>query len=312
MTKNSFFIFVIFLVIGFSIWFSHFGKDIKKTQDLVVEQQEKTQQVLRRRTTSINENNSPSLKHTAEKDRLRQDIQALSVQLEAETQKLSSLQSRLENLRQQLRSKTDPNYGYQISSLSDEIQDLSDSLRIYQWSEGDLDRKVNMALQEQSAELRLAVQQMEQNIIRQEQEIKANQDELSFWIYNNGDMTQKDQRIQYLENALLNQSQELNDMKMQRAQILSNSLEQSKSIQTEASVTASAINEDRYAIQEQMAALRGEIKRLQYLQNQASASKFSLMTQVQQTEKNSQEQQETIKTIEDLIRQKQGELKKME
>lgn len=312
MTKNSFFIFVIVLIVGFSIWFTRFGKDIKKTQDLVVEQQEKAQQVLRRQTASKVPDSTLTAAQAAEKERLQNDIQALSGQLESEAQKLTSLRSRLEYLRQQLTSKVDPNYGYQISDLSDEIQELSDTLRTYQWGERDLDRQVNQALQEQNAALRVSVQQMEQNIVKQEQEMKANQDELSFWVYNNGDMNQKDQRIQYLENALLNQSQLLNDMKTQRAEILTRALEQSQSIQAEARATANAINEDRYNIQEQMSSLRGEIKRLQYLQNQSRTSKFSLMTQVQQAEKNTQGQQDTVKTIEDLIRQKQEQLKKLE
>lgn len=85
---------------------------------------------------------------------------------------------------------------------------------------------------------------MEQNILKQEQEIKVNQDELSYWIYNNNDITQKDERVQYLEEALLNQSQALNDMKTQRAEILTRSMEQSQNIQAQAREVASAINED--------------------------------------------------------------------
>ncbi|MFM6929109.1 MAG: hypothetical protein ACKOX6_11635 [Bdellovibrio sp.] len=312
MTKNSFFIFVIILVIGFSIWFTRFDKDLKKTQDLVVEQQEKTQQVLRRQAASKTQDKGPSIAQAAEKERLRNDIQALSLQLDSEAQKLTSLRSRLGDLKQQLSSKVSPNYGYQISDLSDEIQDLSDTLRSYQWGESDLDRQLNLVLQQQSTALRVSIQQMEQNIVRQEQEVKMNQDELSFWVYNNGDMNQKDERVQYLERTLLNQSQLLNDMKAQRAEILSRSLAQSQSLQAEAQAAASTINEDRYNIQEQISSLRGEIKRLQYLQNQSSTSKFSLMTLVQQAEKNAQGQQDTVKIIEDLIRQKQEALKNLE
>ena len=62
-----------------------------------------------------------------------------------------------------MRSKVDPNYAYQIRNLSDEIQDLYDDLREYRWSESDLDRQLNQALQQQSVALRISVQQMEQN-----------------------------------------------------------------------------------------------------------------------------------------------------
>jgi len=96
MTKNSFFIFVIVLIVGFSIWFTRFGKDIKKTQDLVVEQQEKAQQVLRRQTASKVPDSTLTAAQAVEKERLQNDIQALSGQLESEAQKLSSLRSRLE------------------------------------------------------------------------------------------------------------------------------------------------------------------------------------------------------------------------
>jgi chromosome segregation ATPase len=234
----------------------------------------------RLQTASSTPTDNAIAERASEKARLGSDLQALSTQLESEAQKLNSLRSRLDNLKQQLSSKVDPNYGYQISNLSDEIQDLSSTLREYQWSESDLDRQLNLALQQQSAALRISVQQMEQNILKQEQEIKVNQDELSYWIYNNNDITQKDERVQYLEEALLNQSQALNDMKTQRAEILTRSMEQSQNIQAQAREVASAINEDRYDIQEQMSSLRGEIKRLQYLQNQSRTSQFSLTAQV--------------------------------
>ena len=261
MTKNSFFIFVVVLVVGFAIWFSRFGKELKQTQDLVVDQQERTQRILRRRVAAVPENSRSATEKAALKERLQSDLQGLSTQLKNENDKLDSQRSYLENIKQQLNPKVELNYSSQIRNLSDEIQELSDMLRSYQWAEGDLNREVYQGLQEQNVTFKYSSDQMDQNILIQEQAIKETRDELAYWLLNNSYVNEKEARVQELQGLLADQLQQINDMKIQRAQLSVRSLEQIQSIQNQARGVASTISDSRADIQEQMSSLRGEIQR---------------------------------------------------
>ncbi|MBO9667032.1 MAG: hypothetical protein J7501_09485, partial [Bdellovibrio sp.] len=162
MTKNSLFILVVVLVVGFAIWFSRFGKELKKTQDIVTEQQADTRKILRRQKAAIAES-SPS-PNEALRTRLQEELNAISQQLIQENQKLESMKQQKESITKQFSPQVDLNYTSQIQNAQFQIQSLNEGLQSIRWNDSDMTREATQRQREQDSNLRLYMAQMDQNI----------------------------------------------------------------------------------------------------------------------------------------------------
>lgn len=315
MTKNSLFILVVILVLGFGMWFSKFGQELKRTQEIVSESNDDTQRLLRRRTTATAAETTvaPSPDNRGKRNQLQQEIQSLANQLYQENQKLETQRQYISDIRQRSQSApAETNYRTQISSVTQEISYLTDLMRGDQMSETDIQREAQRLQVEQDASLRFYHEQMDQNIRDQEALLRNTQDEIAFWSMNNNYVNQKEARLQYLQPLLIEQTQQLQNMKVQKLEMSARALEQSQSLQAQARQVASDNTQARQDIQNEIGSLREEIQRLEYAYRQTRFSQMSAQTQVQQAERNLQGQEEVIRSIQELLREKQALLNQLQ
>ncbi|QLY27183.1 hypothetical protein [Bdellovibrio sp. KM01] len=311
MTRNSLIILVVALVIGFGVWFTKFGQELKRTQEIVNEKNDDTQRLLRRRTAAVTE--QPAVDTSLRKAQLQKEIQDLSTQLYQENQKLDSQRKYLDDIR----NKTNPdrvelNYRNQISTANQEIQSLTDLLRGDQFVEAEIQREVQRISTETSTAAKFYTDQMDKNIKDQEAIIRRTQEDLEYWTGNLNYMTLRDQNVRILQQQLAAQNQQLQDMKVQRLQISAQALEQTQNAQAQARQIASENAEARADIQDQIDSLRDQIQRLEYAYRQTRYGQMSAQSQVNQAERNLQGQQEVIRSIQELLREKQSEFNQLQ
>ncbi|WP_413578726.1 hypothetical protein ACLVWU_09345 [Bdellovibrio sp. HCB290] len=313
MTKNSLFILVVLIVVGFGIWFTKFGQELKRTQTLVTESKDDTQRLLKRRTAAVPEVTSGVPQNSLKKDQLQQEVQALSNQLLQENQKLDTQQQYLDQLRE--RSNPDRlefNYRNQVSQAHQEIEYLTDTLNNDQFSESRLQQEVQRLQSEQDVSIRYYNQQMDQNILQQEAVVQKLQQDLQDWQLNFNDLTLQAQRVQELQGQLAEQTQLLQDMKVQKLQLAAQSLERTQQIQNQARDVASQNTNARSEIQEEINSLREEIQRLEYSYRQTRFTQMSAQAQIQQAERNLQGQEDVIRSIRELLQEKQTQLNQLQ
>ncbi|QDK45483.1 hypothetical protein DOM22_10145 [Bdellovibrio sp. ZAP7] len=311
MTRNSLIILVVVLVIGFGVWFTKFGQELKRTQEIVNEKNDDTQRLLRRRTAAVTE--QPTVDNSLRKTQLQKEIQDLSTQLYQENQKLDTQRKYLDDLR----NKTNPdrvevNYRNQISTANQEIQTLSDTLRGDQFNEAEIQREVQRISTETNTAARFYTEQMDKNIKDQEAIIRRTQEDLEYWMGNLNYMTLRDQNVSILQQQLAAQNQQLQDMKVQRLQISAQALEQTQNVQAQARQIASENAAARADVQDQIDSLREQIQRLEYAYRQTRYGQMSAQSQVNQAERNLQGQQEVIRSVQELLREKQGEFNQLQ
>ncbi|WP_413293995.1 hypothetical protein ACLSU7_02570 [Bdellovibrio sp. HCB185ZH] len=311
MTRNSLIILVVVLVIGFGVWFTKFGQELKRTQEIVNEKNDDTQRLLRRRTAAVTE--KPAVDNSLRKTQLQKEIQDLSTQLYQENQKLDTQRKYLDDIR----NKTNPdraefNYRNQISTANQEIQSLTDTLRGDQFNEAEIQREVQRISTETNTAARFYTEQMDKNIKDQEAIIRRTQEDLEYWMGNLNYLTLRDQNVSILQQQLAAQTQQLQDMKVQRLQISAQALERTQTAQAQARQIASENAAARADIQEQIDSLRDQIQRLEYAYRQTRYGQMSAQSQVNQAERNLQGQQEVIRSVQELLREKQGEFNQLQ
>ncbi|WP_413561542.1 hypothetical protein [Bdellovibrio sp. HCB209] len=316
MTKNSLFLLVVIIVVGFAVWFAKFGQDLKRTQEIVSEQNDDTQRLLRRRTTAAVAEPTVAASlpdNSVRKNQLQQEIQSLSNQLYQENQKLETQQQYIDDIRRRSNpTQTELSYRNQISNATQEISYLTDLLRGDQMSESDIQREAQRLQTEQDTSLRFYQEQMDQNIRDQEALLRNTQEEIAFWNLNNNYINEKQARLQTLQQLLIDQTQQLQNMKVQKLELSARALEQSQAIQTQARQVASDNAQAREETQSEITSLREDIQRLEYAYRQRRYSQMSGQSQAQQAERNLQGQQEVIRSIQELLREKQAQLNQLQ
>lgn len=311
MTRNSLVILVVILVIGFGIWFTKFGQELKKTQEIVNEKSDDTQKLLRRRTAAVTE--KPVVDNSVRKTQLQKEIQDLSTQLYQENQKLDTQRKYLDDIRNRNNpDRVEINYRNQISTANQEIESLTDLLRGEQFSEAEVQREVQRITTETNTAVRFYTEQMDKNIKDQEDMIRRTQEDLEYWKANLNYLTLRDQNVLILQQQLANQNQQLQDMKVQRLQISAQALEQTQQAQAQARQIASENATARAEVQDQIDSLRDQIQRLEYAYRQTRFSQMSAQTQVNQAERNVQGQQEVIRSVQDLLKEKQDQFNQLQ
>ncbi len=311
MTRNSLIIVVVVLVVGFGIWFTKFGQELKRTQEIVNEKNDDTQRLLRRRTAAVTE--KPVVDNSLRKTQLQKEIQDLSNQLYQENQKLDSQRQYLDDIRKRGNSdRIEVNYRNQISTANQEIQSLTDSLRGDQYNETEIQREVQRITTETNSAARFYNEQMDKNIKDQEAIIRRTQEDLDYWTGNLNYMTLRDQNVQILQQQLAEQQQQLQNMKVQKLQISEQALEQTQAAQNRAREVASENAAARAEVQEQITNLREQIQRLEYAYRQTRFTQMSAQSQVNQAERNLQGQQEVIRSIQDLLQEKQNQFNQLQ
>lgn len=314
MTKNSLFILVVILVVGFGIWFTRFGQELKRTQEIVSQKNDDTQRLLRRRTAAVPEVSvAATPDNSLKKSQLQQEVQALSNQVFEENRKLETQRQYLEDLRNRTNpASTEMNYRNQISTPNREIQFLTDTLRSDQYSETDVQREVERIQAEQNSAVRFYQEQMDQNIKDQEALVRRTQEDLQYWDMNLNNLTLREQNVQVLQQLLAEQTQQLQNMKVQRLEIAARALENTQNVQAQARQLANDNSQARADIQDEISSLREEIQRLESNYRQTRFTQMSAQSQVQQAERNLQGQQEVIRSIQELLREKQEQLNQLQ
>lgn len=314
MTKNSLFILVVILVVGFGIWFTRFGQELKRTQEIVSQKNDDTQRLLRRRTAAVPEVSAAATPdNSLKKSQLHQEVQALSNQVFEENRKLETQRQYLEDLRNRTNpASTEMNYRNQISTANREIQFLTDTLRSDQYSETDVQREVERIQAEQNSAVRFYQEQMDQNIKDQEALVRRTQEDLQYWDMNLNNLTLREQNVQVLQQLLAEQTQQLQNMKVQRLEIAARALENTQNVQAQARQLANDNSQARADIQDEISSLREEIQRLESNYRQTRFTQMSAQSQVQQAERNLQGQQEVIRSIQELLREKQEQINQLQ
>jgi hypothetical protein len=300
-TRNSLIILVVVLVIGFGVWFTKFGQELKRTQEIVTEKNDDTQRLVRRRTAAVTE--QTPVDNSLRKTQLQKEIQDLSTQLYQENQKLDTQRKYLDDIRNKNNpDRVEVNYRNQISTANQEIQSLTDTLRGDRFNEAEIQREVQRISTETNAAAKFYTEQMDKNIKDQEAIIRRTQEDLEYWTGNLNYMTLRDQNVRILQQQLAAQNQQLQDMKVQRLQISAQALEQTQSAQAQARQIASENAAARADVQDQ----------IEYAYRQTRYGQMSAQSQVNQAERNLQGQQEVIRSVQELLREKQGEFNQLQ
>ncbi|HWU42847.1 MAG TPA: hypothetical protein VN132_05385 [Bdellovibrio sp.] len=309
MSRNSLLTILIFFFAAASLWFFSLKKDIKKTQDLVAEQQQlPTTSTLTKNVTRSVANEAKS----ARRDQLENEISALQQTLYDEQQKLNSKNRFLTNLKerqtQQSQQQPPSYYSSQIASRDEQIQDLLSGSRDFRSAEQSLNQRAAQELRNQSSAAQLARDQLDENIRQQEALIKQTEEDLDTWKYNFGYVVEQEAHLAELSALLEAQKQRLQDMRTQRLEISATALSQSQAVNNSVQETASSYSDSQDAIYDEVNSLREEIRRLEQQRNQVHTSQMSLNSQVNQAQRDVRDQSQQVQNLQDSLQQKVQEL----
>lgn len=264
------------------------------------------------RTISQERSNQNQAQLNSRRMELQNEIRNLQVQLEQERADLQTQRQVLENLRAQYNQQQQQSaiaFPAQINANQAQIQNLSDSLESQRMAEVDISEASQNAINEQLRAAQVAREGIEANIAIVEESIQQTQQQMAALAATVPfDLTARDTQMAQLRNQLALQTQELDNLRAQRLDISSNTLNQSRAISSLTETQRAALTDNQSAILEQIAALREENVRLQNAQTETRMSSMTLSSQINQAERVVQNQAQEVTELEEALRQRQQTL----
>lgn len=302
MTRKNLFFLVIAFVVGVSVWLFYVNKSMKETQKIIVEQAERPN----RNIASLPPQTATP--DSAFKARLQSEFVSMQEKLEQERQKLEAQRVTLENLKARQQEQPATSYSSLISTHNEQIRDFLDELNGYEKAEADINRRANDILREQSSQAQVARDQIDDSVRVQETLMRQTQEELTYWQYTSYMSAEREARMQELQSLIEAQRQDLENLKAQKLNISTQVLANTQAVQSEKEQALNELAANRADLRDEISSLRDEVYRMQEAQYKVRTSQVSLNSQIIQTQRAYDEQEQIIKNMEATLRQKADEI----
>lgn len=311
MTRKNLFYVVIAFIAGVTVWIFYVNRGLRETQDIIVEQASRPVRRVSSPSpvpTLVNKNGNQAVR-----TRLIAQFQTLQQQLIVEQQKLDQQERELQVLREAEEQKNQPseeptNNSSQISATSSQISEFIEELSSYDRLESEINRRASEALRDQNSQAQVLKDQLSEMIQNQEGLIRQTQDEIIFWQYNGSYVNAREARQAELQSLLESQQQQLADLRQQRLNISADILAQTRFLQEDKAQALSDLSESRNELRGEIQDLRGEIYRLQVQESQKRTSQVSSRAQLLQRQRDYEKQKQQVKSISDLLLEKNEEI----
>lgn len=307
MTRDAFFYLIMALVIGISVWLFRVDKGIKKTQEFITEQAELPPRRAPAATSTQIEKIVSTQKSEA-KARIQAEKESIQQRLTDERQRLDKQRQDLENLRALNQQQVTATSSSEVLAGSNQLRELAIELRSYDNLERDINRRADEVLRQQNSEAQVIKDGLDEAIRTQENSIKQTQEQVTYWQVNYTYTTEQLSRLAEVHALLESQKQKLENLRQQRLSISSQVLANSQAIQLQKERELGDLSQRRIDLQNEILSLNEELARLQEEQNQQRMSQMSLGSQILQTQRAYQQQQEKVQVLESSLKQKNEEL----
>ena len=221
--------------------------------------------------------------------------------IKLEKTKLEQLKQVLLTLRNQQSEQerqTILTYSQPITDNDNQIQTLTDLLDQHRLAENDVNEAATLRLQEQSSAEKSARDQIDQNIISLEQELRQTQNLIAYWQMQFSELDTKEDQLASLYPVLQNQESQLAQLRQQRVDISTQVLLGTQAISSATEGARAQLAANEKAIQNEITNLKESTARLLRDQDQARASSEYLAQQVRQAEFNYNQQRQKVKKLE--------------
>lgn len=242
----------------------------------------------------------------------QEHLQNLQRQLSLEQQKLQAQGQTLVQMRQSQQSlEGSVSYSPQIYSRDLEIENVMDEMAEYRRAEEELNRVAEVTLNNQDNAARLAREQVDTQIQDLEQDIRRNQNELSYWQLNplSDQVLQQPPQVVLLQSRLAEQQQQLQDLRLERLNISATVMGNTENVHNLIEMARNELRMSTAQAQGQIFALRSEMAQMQNTQFRAQSRLRDLRTQISQAEKIFETQNQQVKALEAEIQRQQSELR---
>ncbi len=263
-----------------------------------------------RSTTTSTLSRAPTAAQLAATQRKQQEAQQLQNQLEEERRQLQNQTEALANLKTQKTQQDQQaalNAADQISTRTLELQSLNEQLQNQRLAEQDILEATATALRDQSSQVQLVREQIDQSIRTAEESLSQIQDQIRFWSTNNYSVTDRETQLESLQAALNQQQQALNDLRIQRLNIASQVFVQRRNIEAQAQAQKNGLIENQNEIQTRIADLRAELRQLQDQQARRQLTPVPIEDQIRQTQALVKQQSDRVQALESELQSQQSE-----
>lgn len=309
-TRNTLLIVFAILAAFVLIW-AYQANRILKTPTVAAARQTQNPVAVPQRNPQTQTAPNPAVQNTRRIE-LQNEIQNLQVQLEQERADLQTQRQILENLRAQYNQQQQQSaiaFPAQINANQAQIQNLADSLESQRLAEVDISEASQNAINEQLRAAQLAREGIETNMAIVEETIQQTQQQIAALAATVPfDLTARDTQIAQLRNQLALQTQELDNLRAQRVEVSSSTLNQSRAISSLTETQRAALADNQSALLDQISTLREENVRLQNAQTETRMSTMTLSSQINQAEKVVENQAQEVAEIEQSLRERQQTL----
>lgn len=307
MTKDTLFYLLIALIVGVSLWLFRVDKSIKQTQEYIAEQE---QEPVRRTpaATPTQVERIINTQKTQNRIKVQTEKTSLEQRLNEERQRLEAQKQALDNLRTQNQEPTPSTFSTQIQEGSNELQNLYMELGNYDNAEREINRRADEIIRDQNSQAQVLRDRIDQDIRTQEDLIRQTQEQITFWQFNGNYMTEQIARLAEGQALLTQQQQQLENLKQQRLEISAQILENSRAVQAQKEQELGDLAQERTTLQSEMLNMNEELRRLQDEQVKQRSTQMSIGSQILQTQRVYQQQQERVRSLESALKQKNEEL----
>lgn len=222
-------------------------------------------------------------------------------QLDIERARLEEIGRNLQSLqgRQAQANRYDGNEMMsRIDSGNAEIQNLSDLIEFQRMSLAEIDRQADQSLREQSSVAQATRDQIDANIRLLEEAIRQSRSQISLLQWNSIHVSQQKEGLEYWGGLLAEQSQQLQDLKLQRAGISATVLQQNRGITSQAEARRADVLANEDTLRAEISEIRQELVRLRATQAQARQSSTSLAEEIRQERENYLNQRKKVSELE--------------
>jgi DNA repair exonuclease SbcCD ATPase subunit len=261
-------------------------------------------------TTASTVSQASSAAQTAARQQNQEEVQQLKNQLEEERRQLQNQTEALATLQSQKTQQDEQaalNTAAQISTRTQELQSLNEQLENQRLAERDILEATATALRDQSSQVQLVREQIDQSIRAAEESISQIQDQIRFWSTNTYSVTDREAQLESLQAALNQQQQALNDLRIQRLNVSAQVFLQQRNIEAQAQQQKNGLIENQNEIQTRIADLRTELRQLQDQQARRQMTPVPIEDQIRQTQALVKQQSDRVQALESELQSKQSE-----
>lgn len=313
MTKNTLTTLMILFVAAASFWFFSLKKDLNKTREVLLEQNQQSAPIdFPRVNRQVVSTFSPQPEFLIRQKELQENIQKAQSLVEEDRQKIAAEAERIADLKSRLpQVNSQNNLSSLIEQNNDRIQDLLENIRDSRQAQTELSRRAEVVLQLQDSQIHLAVEQLNQDIRTQQTMIQQTRESIVYWMANNGYAVEQQAHLDELQALLDAQTQRLQELQDQRSTIAQSVLLQTQSMQGQVEQASADFSDEQGGISEEVSSLRAQIQQLRQQQNFTRTSSVGLSSQITQMQKEYDTDAAAFRTHSESLAKLQEELRQL-